>query len=167
MNAAIWLGTAIFYTFGVEPACFSADMRAALGVQGESFFNGSIANVMASHYYHVTLACGVVALLHVLAHWLYLGRPTRKFSLGLVIGMFLLTLLSSNAIQPAMTRLNRKHFTATGPAQRESAAKSFRILHVTSRFIDILIIGGLVFYVWRVGSSSDTLRFVRPVQYRG
>src|SRR5690348_9358043 len=110
MNAAIWLGTAIFYTFGIEPACFSSDMRAALCIQGESYFNGAIGSVMASHYYHITLACGVVALLHLLAHWLYLGRQTRKFSLGLVVGMFLLTLLASNAIQPAMTRLNRKHF---------------------------------------------------------
>lgn len=167
MNAAIWLGTAIFYTFGVEPACFSADMRAALGVQGQSYFNGAIASVAATSYYHVALACGVVALLHLLAHGLYFGRQTRKFSLGLVVGMFLLTLLASNVIQPAMTRLNRKHYTATETVQRESAAKSFRILHVTSRFIDVLIIGGLIFYVWRVGSPSDTLRFVRPVQYRG
>lgn len=168
MNAAVWLGTTIFYTFGVEPACFSADMRAALGVQGsESYFNGAVASVVASNYYHIALACGVVALLHFLAHWLYLGRSTQKFSLGLVAGMFLLMLLCSNVIQPAMTRLNRRHYTAPQMVERQSAAKSFRILHATSRVINVLILGGLVFYVWRVGSSSDTLRFVRPVQFRG
>ncbi|HWD92807.1 MAG TPA: DUF4149 domain-containing protein [Verrucomicrobiae bacterium] len=167
MNAAVWLGTVIFFTFGAEPACFSADMHAALGATGDSYFPGAIAGVVMSRYYHVTLACGVVALLHLLAEWGYMGRPTRKFSFALVAGLFLLTLIGSNAIQPSLTRLNRKHYTATQPADRESAAKSFHLLHATSRVFALLIIGGLIIYVWRVGSPSDTLRFVRPVQFRG
>ncbi|HEY2083083.1 MAG TPA: DUF4149 domain-containing protein [Verrucomicrobiae bacterium] len=167
MNAAVWLGTAIYFTFGAEPACFSADMHAALGVPGDSYFPGAVASVVMSRYYHIALACGVIALLHVLAGWLYMGRPSRKFSFGLVAGLFLLTLIGSNAIQPALTRLNRKHYTAAQPADRESAAKSFHLLNATSVVFDILIIGGLILYVWRLGSPSDTLRFVRPVQFRG
>jgi len=167
MNAAVWLGTAIFFTFGAEPACFSADMQAALGASGDSYFPGAIAAVVASRYYHITLACGVVALLHLLAEWMYMGRPARRFSFVLVAGLFLLTLIGSNAIQPASTRLNRKHYTASQPAERDSAAKSFRLLHATTRVVNALVIGGLILYVWRVGSPSDTLRFVRPVQFRG
>jgi hypothetical protein len=142
-------------------------MHAALGVTADSYFPGAVASVVMSRYYHVTLACGVVALLHLLAEWMYMGRPTRKFSSALVAGLFLLTLIGSNAIQPAMARLNRKHYTAAQPDERESAAKSFRLLHTTTRVFDVLIIGGLILYVWRVGSPSDTLRFVRPVQFRG
>jgi hypothetical protein len=167
MNAAVWLGTAIFFTFGAEPACFSRDMHTAMGIAGDSYFPGAIAGVVASRYYHIALACGVVALLHLLAEWMYMGRPQRKFSLALVAGLFLLTLVGSNAIEPAMTRLNRKHYTTVQPAERESAGKSFRLLHATARAFDVLIIGGLILYVWRVGSPSDTLRFVRPVQFRG
>jgi hypothetical protein len=167
MNAAVWLGTAIFFTFGAEPACFSADMHAALGVGSESYFPGAIASVVMTRYYHVTLACGVVALLHLLAEWLYMGRPARTFSFALLAGLFLLTLAGSNAIQPSMTRLNKKHYTAPQSADRDSAARSFRVLHVTERAFNLLIISGLVLYAWRVGSPSDTLRFVRPVQFRG
>jgi hypothetical protein len=167
MNAAVWLGTAIFFTFGAEPACFSADMRTALGITADSYYPGAMAGVVMSRYYHVTLACGVVALLHLLAEWMYMGRPTRKFSFGLVAGLFALTLIGGNAIQPALVRLNKKHYTAAQPADRESAAKSFRVLNATSRVFNVLIIGGLILYVWRVGSPSDTLRFVRPVQFRG
>jgi hypothetical protein len=98
---------------------------------------------------------------------MYMGRPTRKFSFGLVAGLFALTLIGGNAIQPALVRLNKKHYTAAQPADRESAAKSFRVLNATSRVFNVLIIGGLILYVWRVGSPSDTLRFVRPVQFRG
>ena len=79
-----------------------------------------------SRYYGLTLACGVIALLHFLADWFYMGRPRRKFSFGLVAALFVLTLIGRNAIQPSLIRLNRKHYTATQPAERESAGKSFR-----------------------------------------
>jgi hypothetical protein len=167
MNAAVWLGTAIFFTFGAEPACFSAEMRAVLGAANDSYYPGAIASVVMTRYYHLTLACGVVALLHWLAQWVYLGRPARKFSFILLVGLFALTLLGSNAVRPALTRLNQKHYTAAQPADRAVAARSFRILHATTRTFNVLIIAGLVLYVWRVVSPSDTLRFVRPVQFRG
>lgn len=168
MNAAVWLGTAIFFTFGVEPACFSADMQASLGVPAASYYPGAAAGVLMSGYYHLTLACGVVALLHFLAEWLYMGRPRRKFSFGLVAGLFALTLIGSNAIQPSLVRLNHSHYSArTPPADRESAGKSFRLLNAAGIALNLISIGGLVLYVFRVSSPSDTLRFVRPVQFRG
>jgi hypothetical protein len=168
MNAAVWLGAAIFFTFGAEPACFSADMQTSLGVSSASYYPGAISGVVMSRYYHVTLACGVVALLHFLAEWLYMGRPRRKFSFGLVVALFALTLIGRNAIQPALVRLNRTHYnTKAELIQRESAGKSFRVLGVASIALDLLTIGGLVLYLSRVSSPSETLRFVRPVQFHG
>jgi len=167
MNAAVWLGTAIFFTFGAEPACFSADMKGMLGTAADSYYTGGIASVIMMRYYHVTLACGVVALFHLFAERLYMGKPGKNFSFVLVIGLFAAMLLGSNVLQPSLTRLNKKHYTATQPAERESAAKSFRLLHATTRAFNLLIIGGLILYTWRVGSPSDTLRFVNPVQFRG
>lgn len=168
MNAAVWLGTTIFFTFGAEPAGFSAEMRAALQLPaGDSYFPGAISGVVMSHYYGLMMACAVVALLHFLAEWLYMGRPRRKFSFGLVAALFLLTLIGSRAVQPSLVDYNRKHYRAAQPAERESAGKSFRILHVTSIALNVLIIGGLVVYLSRVSSPSDTVRFMRPVQFRG
>jgi len=120
-----------------------------------------------SRYYSAMMACAVVAVLHFLAEWLYMGRPRRKFSLGLVAGLFVLTLIGSNAVEPSLIRLNGKHYRASQPAERESAGKNFRVLHVTSIVLNVLLIGGLVVYVSRVSSASDTLRFMRPVQFRG
>ena len=165
-NAAVWLGATLFFSSGAGPACFSADMKTALGITGESYFPGAIAQVIMTRYYHVTLACGVVALLHLFAEWVYMGRPARKFSFALVAGLFALTLIGSNAIQPGLTRLNKQRYTATVPADRETAAKSYRILSVATQALNVLMIGGLVLYVWRVGTPSDTLRFVSPVQFR-
>ncbi|HWC59123.1 MAG TPA: DUF4149 domain-containing protein [Verrucomicrobiae bacterium] len=167
MNAAVWLGTAVFFTFGAEPACFSTDMRAALGTPPASYFPGAISGVVMSGYYHLTLVCGVIALLHFLAEWLCMGRPRRKFSFGLVAALFILTLIGSSSVYPAQVRLNRKHYTAPQPAERESAGRSFHILRFTGIALNLIIIGGLVVYVSRVSSASDTLRFMRPVQFRG
>jgi hypothetical protein len=166
MNAAVWLGAALFFMFGAEPACFAADMRASLGIPNGSYFPGAIAGVIMSRYYHITLACGVVAVLHFLAEWLYMGRPRRKFSLGLVAGLLVLTLIGGNAVQPSLVRLNYTHYSPkVQPAARESAGKSFRILRSVGIALNLITLGGLIVYVSRVSSSSEALRFVRPVQF--
>ena len=168
LNAAVWLGTAIFFTFGAEPAAFSADMRAALQIPaGDSYFPGAISGVVMSRYYGLMMACAVVAVLHFLAEWVYLGRPRRKFSLGLVVALFVLTFIGSRAIQPALVNQNGKHYRAAQPAERESAGKNFHALHVTGIILNVLIIGGVVVYLSRVSTASDTLRFMKPVQFRG
>lgn len=160
MNAAVWLGTAVFFTFGAEPASFSADMRGVLGITGESYYPGAIAGVVMTRYYYIMLACSLVSLLHFLAGWMYMGRPMQKHSFGLLAAMFVLLIICSNAIEPSMNRLNRKHYTATQIDDRESAGRSFRILHVTTRVLNVFIIGGLAFYAWRVASPSETRRTI-------
>ena len=166
MNAAVWLGAALFFTFGAEPACFSADMRALFRIPADSFPPGAIAGVIMSRYYNLTLACGVIGLLHFLAEWLYMGRPRRKFSFGLIAALFILTLLGRNAIQPTLARQNYAHYNPKAePAEREAAGKSFRILHPLGIMLNIITIGALIIYVTRVSSSSEALRFVRPVQF--
>lgn len=166
MNAAVWLGAAVLFTFGIEPGCYSPEMRATLGATGETYYSGAVAGVLTTRYYYITLACAVVALLHFLTEWLYVGQPRRKFSLWLIVGLFVVTLLGARAIHPAMTRLNKKHYTSAQAADRQSAAKYYRILSTLLCGFNVLTVGGLVLYAWRVGSPSDTLRFVRPVQFR-
>jgi hypothetical protein len=169
INAAVWLGTAVFFTFGAGPACFSADMKTALGITAEnSYFPGAIAQVILSRYFHVTLACGVVALLHLLAEWLYMGRPARKFSLALVFGLFLFTFIGGNVFQPELKKLHARHYsTQLSAAEREAAGKTFRVWHGVSQVFNLFMLGGLIVYAWRVGNPPDTLRFVSPVQFRG
>lgn len=168
VNAAVWLGTTVFFTFGAAPACFSPDMKGALGVgAADSYYLGAIAQVIMTRYYHISLACAVVGLLHFLCKWLYMGRPRRRFSSMLVISLFVITLIGSNIIRPELGKLNRNRFTASQPVERQSATRSFHILHVVMDLCNILMIGGLVVYTWRIANPSDTLRFVSPVQFRG
>lgn len=166
MNAAAWLGMTIFFTFGAAPACFSLDMKTALRLgPGDTYFSGAVAHVIMTRYYHISLACAVIALLHFVAKWLYMGRPSRKFSSGLLICLFGITLLGSNAIRPALGQFNHQRFTAMQPADRQAAAKSFRILSAVTEVLNLMVIGGLVVYTWRIANPSDILRFVRPVKF--
>ena len=167
MNAAVWLGSAIFFTVGAGPAFFSADMRAVLR-ENFPYFSGAIAGVVITRYYHLSLACAVVALLHLLAEWLYMGRPARKFSLSLLIGLLALTLIGGNILQPRLHDLHiRRYAPGLTQAEHDTAAKSFGALHGLAQMLNLVGIAGLMVYVWRVANPSDTLRFVSSVKFRG
>ena len=167
MNAAVWLGTTVFYTLGANPVCFSPEITNMFKAGADSYYPNVIAQTVMARYYVISLACGVVALLHFTAKWLYLGRQSRKFSLALVIAFFAITLIGSHGIQPKLGNLNERRFKATEPAERQSAAKWFHILRAVEATFNYLMICGLVVYTWRIANPSDTLRFVSPVKFRG
>lgn len=167
MNAAIWLGAAVFFTFGAGPAVFSHDMQQVLGANNFPYFSGAIAQVLLVRYFDLLLACAVAALLHLSAEWLYSGRPARKSSLALLIALLGLALLGGNWLQPKLKKLNEIHYAANMPAARRAyAARWFRIWHATATAANLLMIGGLIVYTWRVANPAEPLRFVSPVKFR-
>src|SRR5690349_7889031 len=108
MNAAVWLGTTVFYTLGANPVCFSADITNMFKAGPDGYYPNVIAQTVMAKYYVISLACAVVALLHFTAKWLYLGRQSRKFSLAIVITFFAITLIGSRGIQPRLETLNSR-----------------------------------------------------------
>jgi len=172
INAAVWLGAAVFLTVWVGPAIFSDDMKDLLTKTNYPYFSGAIAQIILKRYYHVHLTCGVVAFLHLLAEWLYMGRPARKFSMTLLSALFALALLGGFWLQPKMKDLHAVRYgTRQGvnvtPEEREAARKSFGVWHGVAQLANLFMIGGLVVYVWRTANPSDTLRFVSSVKFRG
>jgi hypothetical protein len=172
INAAVWLGAAVFFTFGVAPAVFSTDMQTALRLNlhdpGVTYYPGAVAQVILARYFRFHLACAVVASLHLVAEWLYMGRPARTFSLTLLTGLFVLTLLGGFWLQPKLRELHRIRYSVTAPGtEREAAKKSFGAWHGVSMVVNLFIMGGLVVYVWRTANPADTLRFVSSVHFRG
>src|SRR5579871_4343133 len=119
MNASVWLGTTVFFTFGASPACFSSTVTDIFKVGPDSYYPNVIAQAIMTKYYAISLACAVVALLHFVCKWLYMGRPSRKFSAMLVISLFVIMLIGSNAIQPALGKLNEKRFKAPQQVERQ------------------------------------------------
>lgn len=169
INAAVWLGGAVFFTLSTGPAFFSPDMAAALKLEGDGFrfYAGSIAQVVLSRYFHFHLACAVIAWLHLLAEWLYLGRPSRRLSFTLLTLLFAITLVGGNALQPKLKALHQVRYSSAPQAERQAAQKSFALWHGVSQVLNVIVIGGLVLYVWRTANPSDTARFISSVKFRG
>ncbi len=168
MNAAIWLGGAVFFTLGAWPAFSSDSMRTLLGVNNFPYFSGAIAGIILKRYFYFHLVCGIVALLHLLAERLYLGRTTSKSSLGLLIGLLTLVVIGGGVMRP---RLNQLHLRANGQnvqlVVKEAAKRSFKVWFVVAEVTNLLVIGGIMIYVWRVNNPADTTRFVSPFQKFG
>jgi hypothetical protein len=168
MNAAVWFGAAVFFTFGMGPAAFSPEMKELLGAKNAPFFTGAIAQILVARYFHLQLACGTVALLHLVGEWVYLGRTPRGAPLGLLIGLVAIGLLGGHVLQPKLRTLHSVMYaTNASPSTRDSAKRSFHIWHGVSQAINLLLLTGLAIYVWKIGNPSDSTRFVSTSKFRG
>lgn len=165
LNATVWFGAAVFFTVGAAPAIFSQDMRRLLGDNNYPYFSGAIAQIIIARYFHLQLACGIVALLHALAEWLYLGRPLRRLGLGLLVGLFALGLAGGFWMQPKIKELHAAKYAVNQPASvRDAKEKSLRLWHGMAEAANLLMLAGLAVYVWRVAHPVSTARFVTPTR---
>ena len=167
LNAAIWFGAAIFFTFAAAPAAFSQDMRDLLGQQYYPYFSGAIAQILIARYFRLQMVCGVVALLHLAGERLYFGKSADKLRLGLLSGLVVISLAGSLWLQPMLKQLHHtKYALGTAPGDREPASQSFRAWHGASQAANLLMLAGLGVYLWRVANSAEPARFVSSAKFR-
>jgi hypothetical protein len=166
-NAAVWFGAAVFFTFGTGRAPFSPEMAALLGPKNYPYFSGAIAQLLIARYFQLQFICSAVALVHLLAEWLYLGRFPQRFQLGLLIGLCLTVLVGGCWLQPRLQRLHTVKYALNQRLEiREAAGRSFKAWHGVSMGVNLLLVAGLAVYLWRVANPSDATRFVSAVKFR-
>jgi hypothetical protein len=161
MNAAVWFGAAVFFVFSVQPAATSEEMRGLIGSVNFPYYSEAIGNVFALRFFHLYSICSVLALLYLIAEWLYFGKyPPRRW-LVFVLGLILLGLARGYWVQTALNKLHEaEHRRANRIEQREAAARAFRTWSVIAKSIDLVLTAGLGVYLWRVGNPADPTRFV-------
>ena len=165
LNAAIWLGAAVFFTFAAAPAFFSGEVK-TLGLH--PFWPGAMAQLVLGRFFYVQYICGVIAIAHLLAEWVYLGRALHRFTLGLLMALLLIGFTGGLWLQPKLKRLNLVRYSmseeykpvAIPNEQRIEAARSFKLWHGVAQTINLLGLVGLGIYFWRVTHPTDNLRFV-------
>ncbi len=165
MNAAVWFGGALFFSFGVAPAFFSQEMK---GLFGE-VYTGVIAQLVFERYFVLFYWCGAIAVVHLLAEWVYLGKPLHRLTLGILIGVYLIGLFGGLWLQPKLQRLHQTKYARAElvtPALRTQAARSFRIWHGVSEITNLLALGGLAVYTWRVSNPPNQTRFSSAAKFR-
>ena len=170
-NAAVWLGAAIFFTFGIAPVFFTDEVRRLLN---GPFWPGIIAQMALERYFFLQYVCGSVALAHLLAEWVYLGRALQRLTLGLLIGLLCVGFLGGLWFTPKLKKLYLIKSASTeqyrplrvSPEEIARAKKSFSRWHGVSASVNLLALGGLVVYFWRVVTPSDPTRFVSATKFR-
>jgi hypothetical protein len=161
-NAAIWLGSALFFTFGIAPGVFSVEMKRVFG----DFYTGVIAQNLIGRYFGVNLVCAIVALAHFFAEIIYAGKPSRRFTLSLIVLMLALGLLAGNLFAPKIKATHNLKYR--GPLeQREAAAKQLARLHAVSMTGNLISLIALIIYTWQVTNPSDHMRFLSAQKFRG
>jgi len=166
LNAAVWFGSAVFFTFGAGFAPFSSDMKNLLGPNNYPYYSGAIAQILIARYFHFQVACGLVAVLHLLAEWLYLGKLPQKLQVGLLVGLCSASLLGAYALEPRLKTLHAiKYGVNTRPETRQIADRSFKAWHGVSMVVNLLVVGGLALYLWRAANPPDPTRFVRATKF--
>ena len=175
LNAAVWLGAAVFFTFAVGPAFFTAEVT---DIFHGRFWPGVMAQFVVGRYFYLQQICGVVALVHLVAEWFYLGRALKRLNVVLLGGLLLFGFVGGFWFQPklhelhlAMYSMNEQYQPVSlSVAERTAARKSFRTWHGVSRVMDLVALAGLVVYFWRVTHPSDDLRILSATagpQFRG
>jgi len=156
LNAALWFGASIFFTFFVGPAFFSDAMVGLLSKP----YAGAAAQIVLERYFLLQLICGLVALSHLVGESLYLTRPILRWSLSLVAAIFVLGLVGGYGIQPKLKRLHLQMYAASTTTEvKEAARKSFRLWHSLSWVANLAALGGITVYLFRITRQGDNSRY--------
>jgi hypothetical protein len=167
MNAAVWFGAAVFFAFGADPAASSPQMRDLIGTNNFPYFSLAIAHVIATRYFALFSFCSALALLYLIAEWLYFGKYPPKRWLAFIFCLVLAGSVRGYWIEPMVKGLHDvQHGRQAGLEPRELAARSLKTWHAVARSLDFLLAAGLAVYVWRVGNPPDSTRFVSATKFR-
>jgi len=168
VNAAVWFGAAVFYLFIAHPLTSAPAMQELLGPRNFPYYSQAIAQLQAEHYFKLHVICGLVALAHLTAEWLYLGKYPRRFWLGLAIGLVVWGLVAEYGVQPQLKSLHaRRHAANVKVETRESARRAFIIWNTIAQGLNYFMAVGLALYFWRQANPSDPARFVPTTKFRG
>jgi len=167
LNTGVWLGACVLFTFGIRPAISSATMQELLGARNFPFFSEAIGEVMLRNYGRLPLVCAVVAVLHVLGERLYLGKSAGRLRLSLLTGLCALAVLASVWFVPRLGEWNRTRYGVNAArGERQAAAESFDLWRRRLQLSDLLALGGLGIYLWRMANPPEPTRFLGSGQFR-
>ncbi len=163
VNAAIWFGAGVFFAVAILPGVFSQDMHKVLGVPADSpyfsYYPGGVALVLFKRFFALQYFCGIVALLHLLAEKLYLGRALPRLGMALVVGVFGLALVGGLWLQPRMENFRQTMYLGANPDQKERARHAFGLWHGISECANLIIIGSLLAHLLRVTRPPESDRY--------
>ncbi len=161
VNAALWFGASVFFAGVVLPGVFSEDLRRLFGEEtAYRYYAGGVAMALFQRFFVLQYGCGLVALLHLCAEKLYLGRAFPRLTTAIVAGALGLSLLGGMWVQPRLRELFHTKYSATATLEQKAAADhSFGLLHGVSEAANLLILAGLLVYLVKVSRQEESSRY--------
>jgi Domain of unknown function (DUF4149) len=160
VNAAIWFGAAIFFAAGVLPAVFSREMHQLFHENpSEPYYSGAVAQTLFQCYFTLQCICGAVALLHLVAEKLYLGRGMPRLGTTLVVSLFCFALIGSFWLLPHMKDLRQTGYFGRTQDEKERARHSFAMWHGFSEVVNVFIVAGLLVHLVQVTRPAAPGRY--------
>lgn len=163
-NAAIWLGAVVFCSTALLVAMNSSAVVALIGTQYFQQVSGALTQIVFTRLFHLQILCALLAWLHLVAEWLYLGRLPRQFWVGLLTVLFIGSLIGSLWLCPKLTRLQRAQYAPNqSKEQVEAARQQFQVWDGVFQAMNVLMIGGIAVYFWRLTRAQNEPRFIKSV----
>lgn len=167
-NAAVWFGASVAFTFVFGQAVFSQDMRQVLGETHFPYYSGAIASVMISRFFDLQMICGLMAVLHFAAEWMYLSRPLPRLWQILLGVTCAFILFGAFVAQPKIHQHHRtKYNLRATPLDRAAAARWLKLWHGTSQGANLVVLLVLGAYFWRVVDTPVAGRLTSPMKLSG
>ena len=167
MNAAVWFGAAVFYCLGAGPALNSGTLRDLIGTNNYPYFSFAIRDLVTTSFFHLHLACSAIALLYLMAEWLYFGKYPPKKWLAFIACIIFLGAVRGFWLQPRLRELHQaEHARQTRTEERQLATRAFGTWVAIAGYFDLVLAASLGFYTFRIANPSDPMRFVSATKFR-
>jgi len=166
LNAAVWFGATVFLALVAHPAFSSLELQNLLGPKNFSFFSTAALHILLARAAFLQLVCGMVAVLHLTAEWLYLGKVPHRHRRSALLVLIFLSVVNGFWLLPRLRDLNQvRHASSVSVVQRQEAEQSFRTVNRVWSGIDFFLLAGLGVYLWAV-SASDSTRLGNSLKFR-
>jgi hypothetical protein len=152
LNAAVWCGAAVFLIIGL-PAVFSDELKQSLGPMGV----GLAAQAVVGRFFILQYFCAAIGLLHLVLENLCAGKTFSRGNLFLLLILTVFALAGGLWMQPKLKDLHHTKYLGTTPALRDEADHTFKAWHGASECGNLIVIGGLLLYLWRTSRPPGEL----------
>jgi hypothetical protein len=160
-NAAVWFGGGFVCTAIILPGVFSPNVRALFGDEYTfRYYAGGVALALFSRFFILQYFCGVVALAHLFAEKLYLGRAIPKLGMAIVLGALAISLVGGAVVQPRLKDFRQAMYSPKATTEEKAlATHNFWMWHGLSQAANVLMLAGLLVHLIRVSRPEEPGRY--------
>jgi hypothetical protein len=164
INAAAWLGATLFSCVILAPSLASDSMRAILPPSHA----GRAWQIVLERYFVLQYWCGGIAVVHLLAEWLYTGRPLKPWAVYLALGLLGLGLAGGLWLRPKVIKLHLDLYgVRSTPQQRENARHPLRNWERILQASQYLAAIGLLVHLIQTSGPVGAPRFLNGNKFKG